>query len=466
MSSNEESSSAPVQETEARSNSNDLIIDNGFAVLNSFRRPKPGDKPGTEIPQEDPVPRYSFASFPSSLAIDNGQMEHVISDCNSAFSARTKEDSDAYSSGATYFIPASMKPRCALEELAMNIFKAHTKGLEPGKDFDLERSGAEWWTLVLDTAKEKKQNSGDNDVDADADADADSQSSEEEDDEVGMHFDADYGLEAQLPNYMLHPRVATITYLSNVGVPTLILNKRSPPPVDVEKKSLNGSIEQGWLSCPMVGKHICFDGRLLHGAPGTFFPASNSAVKSGNGDVDVDVDVDVEEQSSKRRKLESGEKLDTGSSCDNGTKRITFMVNVWLNHCPIDAEPIDDDLCSKMNTRWESSDQNGHDGANLKADADYKPAIHWLLSDVSKSSHDVIKEEIKVCDESNWAGTEECVICNREVDIKYCASMKDLHKTAQKAHDVEGKSIEICFEENVFSLEVGAEVQDSDSEEE
>jgi len=450
MSSNDAESSAPVQEaeTEVRTNSNDLIIDNGFPVLNTFCRPKPGDKPATEIPQEDPVPRYPFASFPSALSIDNGQMEHVINDCNLAFSARTKEDSDAYSSGATYFIPAIMKPRCALEELAMNIFKTHTKGLEPGKDFDLERSGAEWWTLALDTVNENKKNNGDDDAD-----------SEEEDDEVGMHFDADYGLEAQLPNFMLHPRIATVTYLSNVGVPTLILNKRSPAPVDVEKKSLNGSIEKGWLSCPMVGKHICFDGRFLHGAPGTFFPASNSPdVKSRNGD--------LEEQSSKRRKLEGGEKLDTGSSCDNGTKRITFMVNVWLNHCPVDAEPIEDDLCSKMNTRWESSNQDGHAGANLKSDADYKPALNWLLNDVSKSSHDVIKEEIKVCDEPLWAGTEECVICNREVDVKYCASMKVLHKTAHKAHDAEGKSIEISFEENVISLEVGAEVQESDSEEE
>jgi hypothetical protein len=230
----------------------------------------------------------------------------------------------------------------------------------------------------------------------------------------------------------------------------------------VEKKSLNGSIEQGWLSCPIVGKHICFDGRLLHGAPGAFFPSFNTVIeKNTNGD--------VEEQSSKRRKLESGEKLDTDSSihdCDSGKKRITFMVNVWLNHCPIDAELIDDDLCTQMKTLWECNEKIGDGGAKLKCDANYKPALCWSLNDVSKSSHRVIKEEIKLCDESDWAGTEECVLCNREVDVNYCATMKELHSTAQKASNAEGKSIEISFEAKVLSLKVGAEVEESDSEEE
>jgi hypothetical protein len=88
------------------------------------------------------------------------------------------------------------------------------------------------------------------------------------------------------------------------------------------------------------------------------------------------------------------------------------------------------------------------------------------LNDVSKSSHRLIKEEIKLCDESDWAGTEECVLCNREVDVNYCATIKELHSTAQKASNAEGKSIEISFEAKVLSLKVGAEVEESDSEEE
>lgn len=74
-----------------------------------------------------------------------------------------------------------------------------------------------------------------------------------------------YRLEEQIPNYHVHPRVATVTYLSDTGVPTLILGKCSPPPTDPEKKSLDGSINKAWLSHPSAGKHIAFDGRYLHG---------------------------------------------------------------------------------------------------------------------------------------------------------------------------------------------------------
>lgn len=38
---------------------------------------------------------------------------------------------------------------------------------------------------------------------------------DEEEDQVGWHYDADYGLEDQAPGLLLHPRVATVTYLSN-----------------------------------------------------------------------------------------------------------------------------------------------------------------------------------------------------------------------------------------------------------
>ena len=119
------------------------------------------------------------------------------------------------------------------------------------------------------------------------------------------------GLEEQLPNFMLHPRVATITYLSDIGVPTLILNKRSPPPSDHEKESLNGSIKKAWLSHPYFGKHVAFDGRFLHGAPGEYFQSVNKTTLSAS------------EPKSKRLKLD-----EHGTNNKLGGKRITFMVNV------------------------------------------------------------------------------------------------------------------------------------------
>ena len=82
-----------------------------------------------------------------------------------------------------------------------------------------------------------------------------------DEDEVGLHFDADYELEEQTGNILLHPRVATVTYLSDCGAPTLILDQKSPPMDDLKKSTLENVISTAWLSHPQVGKHTAFDGR-------------------------------------------------------------------------------------------------------------------------------------------------------------------------------------------------------------
>jgi len=416
--------------------SNDLVINEGFSVLNTFviGEKNEGDS--------DPIPKYPFASFPSAVNVNVDELDNIMHDCELAFTARTREDSESYSTGATFFMPAVMKPRCALEALASDIFKAHTKDLESGKHFDLERSGAEFWTLVLENKQKQAKDVMDHKKDKGDDDDDDD---DEDDDEVGMHFDADYGLEQQLPNYMLHPRVATVTYLSNVGAPTLILDKKSPPPSDVEKSSLNGSIHQGWLSHPIVGKHIAFDGRFLHGAPATFFPSIDNSATD-----------EEEEPDTKRRKLNENESKNTPSG-----KRVTFLVNVWLNHCPIDAEILEDDLVSQMKSSWKSDDtKEGKESSD-----DSIPAFQWSLQDVNKMEDIGTATIEKAKNESDYAGEENVVICNREVDVKYNASMQDLHEVSKTAFKTKDKSIHLTLKPNVIELTVGEEVPDSDDEE-
>ncbi len=323
-------------------------------------------------------------------------------------------------------------------------------------------SGAEWWTLVLETSKPSEITQEGN-MNPDTEENADD---EDEDDEVGMHFDADYGLEEQLPNYMLHPRVATVTYLSDVGVPTLVLDKRSPPPRDIEKKTLNGNIELGWLSCPMLGKHIAFDGRLLHGAPGTFFPSSSTI-----GLIDKS---NEEEPGAKRRKVQNDEGGCFGVAGHDrskvGTKRITFMVNVWLNHCPIDAEPINDTLCSLMKTQWDLlADGNGDSRKNLKKDADFVPGLEWSSQKApvhkKNAENDLLKAKVQLAaDQSQRAGTEEVILCNREVDVLFGSTKNDLYEVTKKAQGERGKSLEIQFDKKSLQLKVGAVAVDSEDE--
>ena len=407
-----------------RRKNNDLIIDEGFPAFNTFHSKKNDD-------EKDILPQFKFASFSSALTMNQEQKDNITHDCNLAFTARTKEDSDAYSTGATFFVPAAMKPRCALEKLALQIFKSHTHSLIPEKHYDLERSGAEWWTLVLDCAPEKDDNNHDEDDNED----------EEEDDEVGMHFDADYGLEEQLPNYMLHPRVATVTYLSDAGVPTFIMDKRSPPPTDTEKKSLNGFVNKSWISCPMMGKHVSFDGRLLHGAIGTFHPKTSTPKED-------------EDRGSKRRKVgDDGKAYDT---TEQQLKRITFMVNIWINHCPIDAEMIDDELCSQMKTQWPE---------DTKGNSSEAKTIYWSLQSADKPNKLPVKEvRVGKGESEKVTETIESVICDREVAINFRSSEATLNDISQIAHDSEGKSIEVQFDDTLVEIEVGDIVPDSDNE--
>lgn len=34
-----------------------------------------------------------------------------------------------------------------------------------------------------------------------------------------------------------------------------------------EEEAISGEAKKAWVSLPCLGKHICFDGRYLHGAP-------------------------------------------------------------------------------------------------------------------------------------------------------------------------------------------------------
>ena len=265
---------------------------------------------------------------------------------------------------------------------------------------------------------------------------------------IGMHFDADYGLEEQFPTYTLHPRCATITYLSDAGVPTLILDKRSPSPNDPEKQSLNGSINNAWLSHPYFGKHVAFDGRYLHGAPGEYFP---SVAKKYT---------DTSEPSAKKVKVDEND-VNTFSG-----KRVTFLVNIWLNHCPLESELLEDELLDKMTTPWEDDAQSEGTAKGLKSDESYRPPFEWNVNNID--TPDMMNNTTslsKVSETGEPAGVEEAVICNRHVDILFGASMEDFHNASKLAASADGGSMPIQMENDVISLKVGKEVS-SDGEDE
>jgi len=89
----------------------------------------------------------------------------------------------------------------------------------------------------------------------------------------------------------IHPHTSTVTYLTSVGAPTLVLDKRCPVEYDAVPEVF-GAIPQAWLSYPLARKHMSFDARLLHGAPHVLGPLRDSE------------------------------------------ERVTFLANIWLNYHP------------------------------------------------------------------------------------------------------------------------------------
>lgn len=407
----------------------DLIIRNGFPALHT-----PGSKTfQPNLKDDEPIPRHTFWSHPDAIHfLHPDHLETLRRDCEVVFTARDKPDGAAYSAGQTFFLPANQRPRCALEALAMMIFEKHTEHL-PAGTFNPATSGANWWTLVLDDDEQKQQEQKEGVYGTSAARDSDKEEEEDDaeeedgDDEVGLHFDADYELEEQTTNILLHPRVATVTYLSDYGAPTVIFNLKSPPMEDVERKSLEVPIDKAWMSHPQIGKHTAFDGRLLHGAPALYFPSLQSKAA-----MSTDPEPPV-----KRQKVDA-------VAAQLNRKRYTLLVNVWLNHWVMDAALLDDKVCQQLETPWEDP------SSNLKQDDSYQPPFAWNSAVDPTSPCDIpVTVQLKPST-VDPAGEDEFTLCNHHVTIKYNPLMEEC-----RAASHQGSTVELHLAKNAIQLQVG-----------
>ena len=282
----------------------------------------------------------SFQSYANAVELGSPEEKTaLLTDCAHAMSARAK--GIGTSEGATYFIKASDEPRCTLEALAQQIFNFHAAGAV----FDPSRSGAEWWTQVIDA-----------------------------EDDIGFHWDKDFALEEYGLN--LHPHLASVTYLNEsfVGAPTVVFAKRS---CEAYGDDFGGGVSKAWVSFPSGGKHMAFDGQLLHGAPSNLRvgPTAGTPSDGGGGGAKKGKGADAETESDKGRENESDEESEDSEtesaamdliadSVSKGTTvtrralgsdgqttrqlRVTFLVNVWLNHIPLMATPLPDEVLQNI----------------------------------------------------------------------------------------------------------------------
>ena len=214
------------------------------------------------------------------------------------------------------WLEADAKPRCLLESLALAVFERHTRGVA----IDRATAGAEWWVQVRMPSRGAGEGEGEGE-------DGD------DDDPIQFHFDVDEYLQDAL-RLTVSPTLSTVTYLCDSGAPTCVIEgTRAPPRYKVS--AVYGAVPSATFSFPRVGKHLVFDGELLHGAvPVDALPADDGC---GGG------------ASPPKAKRATPGRTQQKSSLPPPPPRITLLVNIWLNgHRPTGIEPMLEQLAARL----------------------------------------------------------------------------------------------------------------------
>lgn len=160
---------------------------------------------------------------------------------------------------------------------------------------------------------------------------------------IGLHYDKDEEI-AETFGIGVFPQLSTVTYLSssNKVAPTIVIENTPSDPI-------GKSIRKCYASYPIRGKHVRFDGRYLHGACPQFCVE--------NDDTDEDVIENVEKNSedvhippANLKGSGDGETNFEGkmSVADSIKYRVTFLVNIWVNHKPLKVEMMPTSICDEQ----------------------------------------------------------------------------------------------------------------------
>lgn len=211
----------------------------------------------------------------------------------------------------TFWVPATDPSendpavRCSFEQLAMDVFHHHVPS---NLEYNTETSGAEWWVQIRPSPSVGGRYSmlmDDNDPMTKAG--------------ISFHWDKDEDLRILCGgNTYVHPHLSTVTYLTDWGAPTCTMSARIHSLTgEYLVKNAETDTVDGFVCWPKTGKHLSFDGRYLHAAP-----------------VDLMRDNEFQDQISFSPDPDSGK----NKLLERRHRRVTFLVNVWLNYKPFGVE--------------------------------------------------------------------------------------------------------------------------------
>eukprot|EP00986_Skeletonema_menzelii_P010773 scaffold5381_cov150-Skeletonema_menzelii.AAC.3 len=268
---------------------------------------------------------YSTKTIMTNLAPLNGdattakQLDELLFDC---------EITDSGLLPRTFWVSANsdiQQPRCFLEKMALEVFHKHVPS---GFYYDPNTSGAEWWVQIRPSPPAGRYS-----MHASADAN--------DDDEAGVtkagisfHWDKDEDFRLLTGGSLyIHPHISTVTYLTDLGAPTIVLSKRVDPMSGayVTDTDDDGSVSNidGLVSFPKQGKHLSFDGRYLHAAP-------SDLLRDG-----------LFEEQCKFDKPDGMDKKEI-KVLERRHRRVSFLVNIWLNYHPYNVHIFPETMISNL----------------------------------------------------------------------------------------------------------------------
>ena len=208
-------------------------------------------------------------------------------------------------------VSSSNTELCSFELLAWGIYQRHLQHYDINNNV-MNGGGAEWWVQVKDTNDKGHA--------------------------IDLHYDKDEAL-AESFGIGSFPFLSTVTYLTGIqkaSAPTIVFDHTY---AQGEEDLMNTML----ISRPRIGKHLVFDGTLLHGAPSHSFlkpiddTMAQSHLEKANSSLSDSTD---------NKEVPSSPQ----SPPKNDTKkvRVTFLVNIWKDRRPANVQVLDDTIRQKL----------------------------------------------------------------------------------------------------------------------
>jgi hypothetical protein len=293
----------------------------------------------------------------------------------------------------TFWVSCTAEPRCTLERFALDIYNHHVhnnssngSGIDSGRFYyDQTCSGAEWWCQLRPspegTGRYSVVNNNDN-KNKNHEKHGSTTTKDDDDDKfedhgISFHVDKDEDLRIMCGgNTYIHPHLSTVTYFTSIGPPTLIMENVRVHPMTGEWMIMSPSNDQdnndsskeeaqaaasesssameevkGFISWPKTGKHTSFDGRFLHAAPPDLMRP---------GEFEKQIRYDNQQQPEQQQAYEQSRT----QLQKRRHRRVTFLVNIWLNYKPFNVEPFPDSMIDKMSGSNNKNNNNHKNGNN------------------------------------------------------------------------------------------------------